>query len=302
MKINHKIRNAKKYLTDIPISSKFVVCVVLSKGELNEKFDMIEAKEKSIYSPKLSNGVNARRNTIGEFVINKNKPKEYRYRAHEWHLKDWGGNWHSGVSMIPYECYSRDFIEPKNVKFTLSHLNDGKLILLANTVFKNDELSKKDLSSISFIVNLLVEAVGKAEILRLDSITGMPVRTITTVNWRILPRGERIWNYVKSGLNCVSKSEQWMIQKRLEVLESFMPMKIYKGLDSYTGYLVFYFETSGLYVFDSMMYGQATYVFEGNWRAISKLTKKQIITNKIAKERIVHNKDWKRKISRILSK
>lgn len=81
-----------------------------------------------------------------------------------------------------------------------------------------------------------------------------------------------------------------------------MPTKIYKGLDSYTGYLVFYFETSGLYVFDSMMYGQATYVFEGNWRAISKLTKKQIITNKIAKERIVHNKDWKRKISRILSK
>lgn len=57
MKINHKIRNVKKYLTDIPISSKFVVCVVLSKGELNEKFDMVEAKEKSIYSSRLSSGI-----------------------------------------------------------------------------------------------------------------------------------------------------------------------------------------------------------------------------------------------------
>lgn len=57
MKINHKIRNVKKYLTDIPISSKFVVCVVLSKGELSEKFDMVEAKEKSIYSSRLSSGI-----------------------------------------------------------------------------------------------------------------------------------------------------------------------------------------------------------------------------------------------------
>lgn len=74
MKINHKICNAQEYLTDIPVSSNFVVCVVLSKGELSEKFDMVEAKEKSIYSSRLSSGIQVyqwfRMNVIHGILLN----------------------------------------------------------------------------------------------------------------------------------------------------------------------------------------------------------------------------------------
>lgn len=46
-------------------------------------------------------GIMSKRNTVGEFIADKTKPKETQYRAQNWSLKDWGGTWHSGTSEVP---------------------------------------------------------------------------------------------------------------------------------------------------------------------------------------------------------
>lgn len=302
MLIKNKVRKISRYLTDILDDEQFIVGVQINSDDLSHCFNIVETSQQSVtvYTPKLQNGINAVRNTIGEFKINKAKPKEESFQIHPWHLQDWGGNWHDGISYISYERYARDFIEPKNIKFIFSRLKSGQSILTANLVFKKNSLNEKKLSQVKFIVNLLVEALGKAEIFTLDSITGMPIRKIKTINWKILPKGDRIWDFVKHGVSHVSNSEKTMLQQRLKVLESYFPDEIYKGIDSYTGYLVFYFKRLNLYVFDSIVYGNATYIFTGDWEKISKLTKKQIVDNQIAQERIIHNDSWNLKIAKLL--
>ena len=38
-----------------------------------------------------------------------------------------------------------------------------------------------------------------------------------------------------------------------------------------------------IYIFDSIIYGDATYIFENDWEKVSKLSKKEIIKNNLAK-------------------
>lgn len=48
------------------------------------------------------------------------------------------------------------------------------------------------------------------------------------------------------------------------------------------------------------MYGKATYIFENDWKTVSKLTKKEIIQNKLAKDRIIHNNKWEENVSKYI--
>lgn len=302
MQISKRVVNIKRYLTDVKDDDRFVVGVQLDEASLKDRFSILKTDQPvDVYSPKITNGINAKRNTIGEYKPDKSKPKETCYRAQYWELKDWGGHWHEGTSYIPYERYPRIFIKPKGIKFTSNNLATGQKILVANAIFEMDKLTEQELSSIKFMVNLLVEAVGEAEIFPLDSITGMPVRVIKTVNWQIIPKGERIWDFIKQDIDHgVSKSEKVMIKERFKALENYLPDGMYKGLDSYIGYVVFYYKSKGLYVFDSIMYGQATYVFDRDWKEVSKLTKKQIIDGGLAKARLIHSKSWRNEIDKLL--
>lgn len=78
------------------------------------------------------------------------------------------------------------------------------------------------------------------------------------------------------------------------------PSRAYQGVGGYSGYLVFEFGQGNLYVFESIMYGNATYIFENEWEEVSKLTKKEIIENQLAVARIIHNQAWSREVNRYL--
>lgn len=54
-------------------------------------------------------GIMSKRNTVGDFIADKTKPKETQYKAQNWSLKDWGGTWHSGTSEVPYLGYPKNF-------------------------------------------------------------------------------------------------------------------------------------------------------------------------------------------------
>lgn len=64
--------------------------------------------------------------------------------------------------------------------------------------------------------------------------------------------------------------------------------------------MVFEFEKKELYIFESIAYGNATYIFEGEWENVSKLSKKEILDRRLAKDRIVHYNDWEKNINKYL--
>ncbi|HFU4514929.1 TPA: hypothetical protein ACGPAT_002199, partial [Streptococcus suis] len=149
--------------------------------------------------------------------------------------------------------------------------------------------------------NLFLEIFGEVNTFVIDN-NKILVKDIETVNWEILPPGEKIWAaFSKKQVKSLSVSEQYLINERFEYIKSFNPDVIRQGIGGYTGYLIFEFTQKNLFVFDSIIYGDAMYIFEDNWEEISKLTKKEIIQKGLSKERIIHNEYCKPKLKKHLT-
>ncbi|MDF7683345.1 hypothetical protein PT287_07500 [Lactobacillus sp. ESL0679] len=298
MKITKKrIRKVEKYLSDISQDAEFMLGVRLNSNVMNiinEKFDSVNGDK--LFIPRPYIGKMSQRNTVGEFIPDKSKPKEIAYRTHEWVLKDWGGNLHSGISEDPYERYPRIFKSPKNFKFVCI---DKKLII--SKKFINN---KNELNNIKFAINLLLEIFSEAETFEINEESRKIESIKETVNWQILPKGERIWKVINEGKSrkLISKSESKRIDERFKYINRFIPDKIYQGIGGYTGYLVYEFKKAKIYVFDSVMYGNATYIFNRSWEEVSKLTKKEILENHLEERRIIHSNNWKAELKNMLEK
>lgn len=298
--LKKRINSVEKYLIDISDNQKFFIGIKIeSKGIkdiLSEKFDKTD-ENGLMFIPKPYNGIMAQRNTVGEYLPDKSKPKETAYRAQSWSLTDWGGNVHSGTSEVPYQRYPKFFIEPFGFNFTL--LNDKQYLVINKPFNKN----KTEYDTIKSAINLTLELFNKAETFLLDIDTDMPTPVRQSVPWEILPQGVRIWNAFKDvdASNQVSKSDKILIEERFKYLEEFKPDIEYQGTAGYSGYIAFVFTNKNIYVLDSILYGNATYIFEGNWEEVSQLTKKQIIDGNLYKYRIIHDKKWRTEIKKILS-
>lgn len=160
--------------------------------------------------------------------------------------------------------------------------------------------NSNDFGDIKFGINLLLELFGLAEIF---PISGAKIKipteeNIKKINWEIFPKGDRIWSYIEKHERTygLSKSSHVLIRERFEFIESLKPSFKCIGKAGFTGYVVFGFENDGIYIFDSIRYGNATYIFDDDWKKLSKLTKQQIISKHYVKRRLVHNKNWKEKI------
>ncbi|MDF7639280.1 hypothetical protein PT285_07685 [Lactobacillus sp. ESL0791] len=302
MKIIKKhIRKVENYLSDMNQDSKFILGVRLNSRVSNIIFSQFDSlNDNKLFIPKPYIGKISQRNTIGEFVPDKSKPKEIAYRAHEWTLKDWGGNWHSGISEDPYKRYPRIFKKPKNLKFRYISEKNIKLFIIDKKFINN----KKEYDDIKFAINLFLEIFAEVEtfVINQESQKIEPIKE--TVSWKILPKGERIWEVTVKGKShkLVSKSESKKINERFEYIKRFKPDTIYQGLGGYTGYLVFEFKKEKIYVFDSVMYGNATYIFNKVWKEVSKLTKKEILEGHLEEKRIIHSNNWKNKLKDTLEK
>lgn len=297
--LKKRINNVENYLSDILDNQNFFIGIKIEseniKKILSEKFDKTDEKS-LMFIPKPYNGIMAQRNTVGEFLPDKSKPKEIAYRAQSWSLTDWGGNVHSGTSEVPYQRYPKKFIEPFGFNFIL--LTDNQYFIINHTFQKN----KSEYEQIKQAINLTLELFNKAEtfILDVDKEILKPVRK--SVPWEMLPKGVRIWNAFQDldASNKVSKSNKILIEERFKYLQEFNPDFEYQGTAGYSGYIAFAFSNKNIYVLDSILYGNATYIFGGNWEEVSQLTKKQIIEDNLYKYRIIHDKKWKTEIKNIL--
>lgn len=297
-----RIRTTTKLLSGIENNSNFVLGTKLTEDiqkKLMDTFEVEEIKADILIFPPPFLGIMSERNSIGEYIAQTDKPKETAYRAQEWELDDWGGYPHSGTSYVPYKRYPRKFIEPKEMKLVTTLTSADEMFLLINNFFKNNE---QDQSDIKFAANLMLEIFGEVEAFNLDNENNIiEIKPIETVNWEILPPGERIWEAFRNNEKVnVSRSEQTLIKERFDFIEQFKPDSVRKGIGGYTGYLIFEFKDKNMFIFDSIIYGDATYIFEDSWEHVSKMTKKEIINQNLAKDRIIHNKGWKRSLRKHL--
>ncbi|MBL3537995.1 hypothetical protein JMK96_11060 [Lactobacillus sp. GPR40-2] len=297
-----RIRSVKKYLADIDENGTFYIGVQVDskvKNILTQFFDVMDSK-KTLFMPQPYIGIMSKRNTVGEFIADKTKPKETQYRAQNWSLKDWGGTWHSGTSEVPYPGYPKNFTPPKNYYFHYlkdSQHNNNQLLVIDKTFTNVDA----EFDNIRFCINLVLEIFSEAETFIIKGKKLEPI--IKKVPWEVLPKGEQIWKAFKDGKSYpnISKSERYLIKERFDYIESFKPDNEYQGTAGYTGYVVFSFENKQLYILDSVIYGNATYIFSDSWENVSKLSKKEIIQGNLEKKRIIHSPNWKRELKKELT-
>lgn len=233
-------------------------------------------------------------NAEGRYNKLKDLPMETAYRQAEWSWEQWAGYGQTETKTkivdVPYQRYQREFVEPPSVELSLILTGNGKV--LVGPVLINDEASA-DLNK--HVINLFLEIFSEAEFFteNLDQIINIPTKRL---NWQILPKGEMPWSSfldkVKKVVDEAPEGSKPVVVNRLEHIYAYKPDFRAVGTAGFNGYMVFGFEKLGIYVCESIFYGNATYVFENNWEAIAKLTKAQVLSAKLQKNRIIHRDGW----------
>ncbi|WP_107925241.1 hypothetical protein [Lysinibacillus parviboronicapiens] len=302
MKITEKkrIRNSEKYMSHINEGGKANIGVAIT-AEVARKLQEIGFKtllsgESLVPAPKF--GPVSKFNVNGKDVPQKDKPKETVYRQQHWSWTDWGGNSHSRTVDIPYQRYPRKWIPAPWVELMIVQSGENKFVIAGDTITKG----QTEETDIVHRINLMLAIFKQAEIFQ-ENLERYEVPRTVKLGWDILPEGEMPWETFKHHLtpvlNSKSKGKKIIIAERLETISKYNPDFHAIGDNGYQGYIIFGFTRENLYIFENAEYGNATYVFEGDWEQLSKMTKAEIIASNIHKHRFVHLDGWKRQIAEL---
>jgi hypothetical protein len=231
-------------------------------------------------------------NAEGKDIPDKTKKKITKYHDRFWTRQQWAGRGKtketSGIVSIPYKTWQKDNIQAPSVEITISKKEDGLIYVTTPVVSSdNQEISKHT-------INLMLELFGYCDLLSED---GAPVVTTTrTLNWQILPPGERPWNEQKKLLaplfNQIKSNQiRPVIDERLEDINNLKPDFTALGSHGYQGYVVFGFKKKNIYVLESAIYGNAIYILNDDWKELSQRPKADILNSGRYVARITHKKD-----------
>ena len=246
-------------------------------------------------------GPSSRYNANGKFFIHRYQEKELCYRMIEWTYKQFNG---PGESVevtdsrdVPYYRYPRTLIAPFSIEFAIDAENSEMFLTSPLFVFGQDN------EKIVTAINVLLEYFGYCEVLSegfKSSIKGELIR----LNWRILPKGKVLWEEQRTRIMpFIAKakvSNQKVVEKRLETINSNSPDFTAIGEGGFSGYVIHGFTEKGIFVLESVEVNNATYVLSKRWEEISKLTKAEILKNELHEHRVIHNKSWYDAMSKIL--
>lgn len=235
-------------------------------------------------------------NAEGKEKVRRDLPKESHTRELEYNLPDWrGGAMHTGVVDITYMRYPRDFIPPADIDLTIS---DNRIV---SPVF-NVESQWED---IIHTVNMFLEIFQSCDILD-ENLEDIQFLKSERLNWEILPEWPMPWERFEKVMRPILERQklqtQLMFRKRFETIEKHKPDFYAAGKAGFSGYVIFGFKDKNLFLCESMRHGNALYVFEENWKELSKKTKAEILKWMFQKDRIIHYADWQKKIHQLLSK
>lgn len=302
MKITDKksIRKSGNYMSHIEDGEKAYIGLSLTPEVVAKLqaigFKTLNPSETLVPSPKL--GPIAKFNANGKEVPQKDKPKEIAYRQQYWELTDWNGNLHSGYADIPYKRYPRTLIPAPWIELMIVQSGENKFVIAGNTITKG----RTEEADIVHRINLMLAIFKQVEIFQ-ENLERYEVPRTVKLGWDVLPHGKMPWETFKTHLAPVmerkSKGKKLIINERLETISKYNPDFHAIGENGYHGYIIFGFTEQNLYIFENAEYGNATYVFEGDWQQLSKMTKAEIISSNVHKHRFVHLNGWKQQIAEL---
>lgn len=244
-------------------------------------------------------------NAEGKFVPNKELPMETVYRQAEWCWNQWAGGGDvvkvCKIVDIPYKRYPRTFIEPPSVELSVFFDTDGRVFAVSPAINYNES----DDTEFVHTINLFLEIFGEC-IFFDDSRSQIIKVPLKRLNWQLLPQGIRPWKQLKQELAPiiaqVTKGKISVVEYRIETINQYEPIFAAIGNGGFNGYIVLGFPHKKLYVLESILYGNATYVFGDNWEKLSQLTKKEILDESLQTDRLIHKESWYGNIGKLLSK
>jgi hypothetical protein len=240
-------------------------------------------------------------NAEGREVVHDDQPMETIYRTAEWTHEQWNGPYTETVTDIverPYQRYPRSYIDPPSVELTVKQAENGTLFVCGpnRTIGREDDALIHD-------VNLILNIVGECELLAQNLVT--PIRgNIRRLNWNVLPQGHYPWADLKPRIaptiERMTDSARPVIEHRLEIVSRYPHEFVAIGQAGFAGYVVFGFPALGIFVLECVHDGNATYIFGQDWEGLSRLTKAEILTERLQLHRIIHARNWNLRLGEIM--
>jgi hypothetical protein len=245
----------------------------------------------------------SRFNAEGAHRIHRDQPKETLYRLIQWSWTEHHGPHEveqSDIREVPYKRFPRTPVEPPSVELQVVTTIGGRTLLVAPPIDHTGANEER----ILHIVNLFLEIFGECSIFdeAANGLISVPVRRM---RWNVLPPGEWPWERLQMELAPVIRSapagNQVVISYRFEIVNSLKPDFVAVGHAGFHGYVIFAFPDRGLYVLESIYFGNATYVLGDDWQTISQRTKAEILREDLHVARIIHRRSWHMRIRNMLS-
>ncbi|MFB5652834.1 hypothetical protein ACE5IS_19510 [Leptospira wolffii] len=298
-----RIKNLDRYLGSVAHGTEFVPAIRFSnklKDRVAKIGFSIPLQNGETILPSSSFGPVNRKNVHGYYIKHKDQPMETVYRIREWCHEEWrGGGQTETVCQdieVPYKRYPRTFIQPSGIEMSIvSDANGNKLLIAGKYKYgKNDKISIE-------AINILLEIFGECELLQ-ENLNSFISGKIIKLNWDILPKGKYPWEKLKSKLsnllNNTGKTIRPFIEHRFEKINEYDPEFSAIGINGFKGYIVFGFPKKSLFILESTLRNNATYVLARDWKFISQLTKREILQESLHKKRIIHRlPNWYTEIS-----
>ncbi len=247
-------------------------------------------------------GSATRFNAHGKEDILRDQEKKKHYRTQEWTRNEWAGRGETrtvtSLVDIPYYKYPRKHIPGFNIEVAIKMYNGKLHVVLADSI-KWDAGSNDKLIS---AMNIFLEVFGYVEVLD-ESMKEIPSPAeLRRLNWIILPKGEKLTEKTLAEVLSKSKRIKPVQMLRQERIGSFNPDIRAIGMGGFTGYIVYVFKSKGIAVMESVKYGNASYIIaDDDWKKLSKMTKKQLLSKSLVRSREIHTKKWFARIKQILS-
>ena len=229
-------------------------------------------------------------NANGHQIILRNQPKVSQSRMVWSTWNDWHGNPHSGVQIRSQKVYQKELVPPPEEYITLMQGESGA-VLASRSLDKSVDSDEK----IIHVINLFLELFGDLEITSVDLKSASSL-VVKRLNWRVLPPGEfpfeRAMTELADFLGKVEDNVRPVVQTRIKSVTQYKPDFVAVGVGGFREYVVFGFRSKNIYVLESPMLGNATYVFKNDWAEVSTLSQKEILEGALCEARLVHNKRW----------
>jgi len=234
----------------------------------------------------------AKYNASWKEIIDKSQ-RETVTREMPYDILDWRGNPHSWTYFKKFERYKRDIIWDFNMELSTIEVS-GQSYIIVNQEF--EYISTKE-TEIIFAINLLLSIFWEARVLNED-LEAIDTTSYKKVNWRFLPLWDSPFKTIDSIITSkyTEPHKQGPMLRRQEFLKSLNPDEIFVWEGWFNVYFAYFFKTQNITILESMEYWNAIYIFDSDWKALSKKTKKEILDGGLEKERIIHYKGYKRKV------